>query len=162
LQPYKKAFNGDHNAGTNKLEDVDIYAFDTPAPADEGTLNNVVVNSTDEVLKSLLRADIAHDRWIAGRENHKENLPEDPSQASLAASLVSHVHCSALQCCAACLSRCESVIASTQAYNAGVKQSGCGSGCDSGCAFDLTRHTKLKLNVQKATGMTNKQGRDAF
>ncbi len=90
MQPYKKAFNGDHDAGTNKLEDVDIYAFDPPAPADEGTINNVVVNSTDEVLKSLLRADIAHDRWIAGWENHKENLPEDPSQARLAASLVSH------------------------------------------------------------------------
>ncbi|KAL0036516.1 hypothetical protein WJX77_010974 [Trebouxia sp. C0004] len=66
--------------GTNKLEDVDIYAFDPPAPADKGTLHNVVVNSTDEVLKSLLRTDLKHDRWIAGWENHKENLPEDPSQ----------------------------------------------------------------------------------
>ena len=75
---------GDHDAGTNKLEDVDIYAFDPPAPADEGTLRNVVVNSTDEVLKLLLRADMAKDRWIAGWENHKENLPEDPSQARLA------------------------------------------------------------------------------
>ena len=63
------------------MEDVDIYAFDPPVPADAGTLNHVAVNSTDEVLKSLLRADIAKDRWIAGWENHKENLPEDPTQA---------------------------------------------------------------------------------
>jgi len=86
LQPYKKAFICDHDAGTNKLEDVDIYAFDPPAPADAGTLHNVAVNSTDAVLQSLLRTDIEQDRWIAGWENHKENLPEDPSQARLAAS----------------------------------------------------------------------------
>lgn len=68
-------------AGTNRLEDVDIYAFDPPAPADAGTLNNVAVNSTDEVLKGLLRADITNvPRRIAGWENHRENLPEDPSQ----------------------------------------------------------------------------------
>ncbi|KAL0037316.1 hypothetical protein WJX79_001658 [Trebouxia sp. C0005] len=66
--------------GTNKLEDVDIYAFDPPAPADKGTLHNVAVNSTDAVLQSLLRTDVEQDRWIAGWENHKENLPEDPSQ----------------------------------------------------------------------------------
>jgi len=82
----RKPSIGDPDAGTNKLEDVDIYAFDPPAPADESTLRNVVVNSTDEVLKLLLRADMANDRWIAGWENHKENLPEDPSQARLAAS----------------------------------------------------------------------------
>ena len=77
---------GDHDAGTNKLEDVDIYAFDPPVPADKGTLDNVAVNSTDAVLQSLLRTDVDQDRWIAGWENHKENLPEDPSQARLAAS----------------------------------------------------------------------------
>ena len=70
-------------AGTNRQEDVDIYAFDPPTPADVGTLNNVVVNSTDEVLKALLRADInLSPRCIAGWENHRENLPEDPSQVS--------------------------------------------------------------------------------
>ena len=83
-------------AGTNKLEDVDIYAFDPPVPADAGTLNHVAVNSTDEVLKSLLRADIAQDRWIAGWENHKENLPEDPTQAS---RTTCPVPCSLLCCC---------------------------------------------------------------
>lgn len=62
---------------------MDIYAFDPPAPADAGTLNNVAVNSTDEVLKGLLRADITSvPRRIAGWENHRENLPEDPSQVS--------------------------------------------------------------------------------
>ena len=62
---------------------MDIYAFDPPAPADKGTLHNVAVNSTDAVLQSLLRTDVEQDRWIAGWENHKENLPEDPSQARL-------------------------------------------------------------------------------
>ena len=62
---------------------MDIYAFDPPTPADEGTLNNVAVNSTDEVLKALLRADIKlSPRCIAGWENHRENLPEDPSQVA--------------------------------------------------------------------------------
>ena len=70
------------NAGTNRQEDVDIYAFEPPSPADAGMLNNVAVNSSDEVLKALLRADIKTSRCIAGWENHKENLPEDPSQVS--------------------------------------------------------------------------------
>lgn len=74
------------NAGTNRLEDVDIYAFDPPSPADAGMLNNVAVNSTDEVLKALLRADIKAPRCIAGWENHRENLPEDPSQVSCSKS----------------------------------------------------------------------------
>lgn len=78
-------FNTEHIwfTGTNRLEDVDIYAFDPPAPADVGTLNNVAVNSTDEVLKGLLRADTTKlPRCIAGWEDHRANLPEDPSQAS--------------------------------------------------------------------------------
>lgn len=70
-------------SGTNKQEDVDIYAFDPPTPADAGTLSNVAVNSTDEVLKGLLREDInSTPRRIAGWENHRENLPEDPSQVT--------------------------------------------------------------------------------
>lgn len=89
-------------AGTNKLEDVDIYAFDPPVPADAGTLNHVAVNSTDEVLKSLLRGDIAQDRWIAGWENHKENLPEDPTQASRSTCPAP----STLLCCCHRLSEC--------------------------------------------------------
>lgn len=71
------------DSGTNKQEDVDIYAFDPPTPADAGTLSNVAVNSTDEVLKGLLREDIhSVPRRIAGWENHRENLPEDPSQVT--------------------------------------------------------------------------------
>lgn len=69
--------------GTNRLEDVDIYAFDPATPADAGVLNSVAVNSTDEVLKALLRADTSLlPRRIAGWENHRENLPEDPSQVT--------------------------------------------------------------------------------
>lgn len=64
---------------------MDIYAFDPPTPADAGTLSNVAVNSTDEVLKGLLREDInSAPRRIAGWENHRENLPEDPSQVTCA------------------------------------------------------------------------------
>ena len=59
-----------------------MYAFEPSTPADAGTLNNVAVNSTDEVLKALLRADLKSSRCIAGWENHRENLPEDPSQVS--------------------------------------------------------------------------------
>lgn len=87
-----------HVAGTNKLEDVDIYAFDPPAPADKGILHNVAVNSTDAVLQSLLRTDVDQDRWIAGWENHRENLPEDPSQARLAASAITSAMCTAALC----------------------------------------------------------------
>lgn len=76
--------------GTNKQEDIDLYTFEASKPADTGFLNGVAVNSTDEVLKSLLRADMQGNSWIAGWENHTENLPEDPTQVSHKQSFVQH------------------------------------------------------------------------
>ena len=71
-------------AGINRLEDLDIYSFEPAVPAEAGTLNKVAVNSDDEVLKSLLRADVlAKDSCIAGWEDHKANLPRDPTQVCL-------------------------------------------------------------------------------
>lgn len=67
-------------AGMNRQEDTQLYMFESSKPADPGFLNGVVVNSTDEVLKALLRADMAKATWVAGWENHIENLPEDPTQ----------------------------------------------------------------------------------
>lgn len=67
-------------AGTNDENDVDIYAFDPCVSAKVGFLHSVAVNSTDQVLQSLLRTDIAGNKWVAGWENHVENLPEDPTQ----------------------------------------------------------------------------------
>lgn len=76
-------------AGTNNLDDVDLYIFEASKAADPGFLNRTAVNSSDEVLKSLLRADMQAESWIAGWENHIENLPEDPTQVSHACMLFS-------------------------------------------------------------------------
>jgi len=98
-----------------------------------------------------LRADMANDRWIAGWENHKENLPEDPSQARLAASQVLMAAlCNIVQL--AChdahvpLSQYKHIMLDSKIQAMG-----------SGCASDLTRHMKLKFSMQKAAGMTDKQ-----
>ena len=77
-------------ASTNRLGDVDIYAFEPASPADTGTLNNVAVNSIDEVLKSLLRADLLKQRCIAGWEDHKANLPRDPTQVLSCCAVLTH------------------------------------------------------------------------
>ncbi len=134
---------------------MDIYAFDPPAPADEGTLRNVVVNSTDEVLKLLLRADMANDKWIAGWENHKENLPEDPSQARLAASQVLMAALWAALCNIVQLACHDAQVPLSQYKHIMLDSKIQAMG--SGCASDLTRHMKLKFSMQKAAGMTDKQ-----
>lgn len=52
------------------------------APAAPDELTAFVIDAMDNVLETVLSADIEGPRWVLKVEDHTKNLPPDPEQAS--------------------------------------------------------------------------------
>ncbi|KAK9810003.1 hypothetical protein WJX72_003200 [[Myrmecia] bisecta] len=77
---FKRVVDNKTVKGMNSLEDIDIYAYEEPAAPAPVHILGLAESTSDEALARMLRADMAKDAWIADVEDHRKNLPEDPTQ----------------------------------------------------------------------------------
>eukprot|EP00884_Botryococcus_braunii_P023067 jgi/Botrbrau1/9444/Bobra.0252s0067.1 len=72
--------------GLNANDDRELYLYESPRPMKKEEIQTIIEAQEastpgDENLVDILKEDMeAQYSWIAGLENHQENLPEDPEQ----------------------------------------------------------------------------------
>lgn len=70
-------------AATNSREDLQLYSYEKSEAMPEGTALQLKEKLSDPALQSILMLHMGRPKdkqWIAEYQNHKDNLPDDPTQ----------------------------------------------------------------------------------
>ena len=75
------------HAGINSKEDLQLYSYEKSEVMSEEAAQELSKKLSDATLKSIFNLHCdkpASKRWITEYQNHRDNLPDDPTQVVLA------------------------------------------------------------------------------